>query len=317
MLTERGSVENLPPFIRASRRTTNARTIEARWPNGARCAASLTIHVDAQTVWAALGHETVHTLTLGEYGPRVGIWRMLDVLDKYNLKASFFIPGWTAEAYPDVARACAERGHEIGYHSYDHTRADAGWNGSTWVQRQEADTIDRTLDVLERITGQRPRGHCFEHTPHTLDLLLERGFLYSNTNQADDIPYWWYRDGRPTRLLELPFDFILSDSTHYLHLLRPWVGQPRSPAETYEIWKAEFDGIYKYGRYFLLTNHCQWSGRASRVIGLEQLLEYILSFDDVWWATTLEVAQYWHATYPPENAASRAISSPGGHATAD
>lgn len=253
------------------------------------------------------------SLTLGEYGARVGVWRMLDLLDKYNLKASFFIPGWTAEAYPDVARACAERGHEIGYHSYSHTRGDAGWDGSTWVRQQEAEAIDRTLDTLERITGQRPRGHCFEHTPHTLDLLLERGFLYSNTNQADDIPYWWYRDGRPTRLLELPFDFILSDSTHYLHLLRPWIGQPRSPAEAYEIWKAEFDGIYKYGRYFLLTNHCQWSGRASRVMGLEQLLQYIQSFNDVWWATTLEVAEYWHATYPPETAESRATSA-GGHA---
>jgi peptidoglycan/xylan/chitin deacetylase (PgdA/CDA1 family) len=301
LFAERESREHLPPFMQQTRRTTNARTFDPTWPNGARCAASLTIHIDAQTVWAALGQDSLHNLTLGEFGPRVGAWRILDLLEKYRLKASFFIPGWTAEQYPELARACADAGHEIGYHGYTHTRADAGWTGSGWDRGQEADVLDRTLDLLERITGQRPRGHCFEHSPSTMDLLLERDFLYTNVNQADDIPYWWFRDGRATRLLELPFDWILSDSTQYLHLLWPWVGQPRSPQEAFEIWKAEFDGAYKYRRYFLLTNHPQWSGRASRVMGLEQLLQHILAHDDVWWATTREVAEYWHATYPPES----------------
>src|SRR5207249_3211880 len=93
---------HLPPFLRETRRTTNARTFDPSWPGDTRCAASLTIHVDAQTVWAAMGQENVKNLSLGEFGPRVGVWRILDLLDKYHLKASFFIPGWTAEAYPDV-----------------------------------------------------------------------------------------------------------------------------------------------------------------------------------------------------------------------
>jgi peptidoglycan/xylan/chitin deacetylase (PgdA/CDA1 family) len=254
--------------------------------------------VDAQSVWVALGQDSVLNLSLGEFGPRVGVWRILDLLDRYGLKASFFIPGWTAETYPEMARACADAGHEIGYHGRTHTRADAGWTGHGWDREQEATTLDKTLDLLEHVTGQRPRGHCFEHSPHTIDLLIERGFLYSNCHQADDIPYWWYRDGRPTGLLELPFDWIMSDSTQYMHVRSPWAGDPRSPDEAFATWKAEFDGIREYGRYFLLTNHPEWTGRGSRMLGLEQLIQYILSHDDVWWATTLEIAEYWHRMYP-------------------
>jgi peptidoglycan/xylan/chitin deacetylase (PgdA/CDA1 family) len=299
MFAEQESRDHLPLFMRETRRTTNSRTFAPRWPAGARCAASLTLHVDAQTVWVALGQDSIMNLSLGEFGARVGVWRILELLEKHKIKASFFVPGWTAEHYPDMVRACANGGHEIGYHGYSHTRADVGWTGSDWDRRQEADTLDRTLDLLERISGQRPRGYCFEFSPHTLDLLLDRGFLYGNSHQADDIPYWWFRDGRATRFLELPFDWILSDSTHYLHLLWPWMGQPRSPNEALEIWKAEFDGAYRFGRYFLLTNHPQWSGRSSRILGLERLIQHIRSFEDVWWATTGEVAAYWHATYPP------------------
>jgi peptidoglycan-N-acetylglucosamine deacetylase len=237
--------------------------------------------------------------SLGEFGARVGVWRILDLLEKYSLKASFFIPGWTAELYPDIARACAQAGHEIGYHGYTHMRADAGWTGTEWDRAQEAATMDRAMHLLEDLTGQRPRGFCFEHSPNTIDLLLERGFLYSNSHQADDIPYWWFRADQPTRLLELPFDWVMSDSTHYMHVRPPWEGDPRSPAEVFEIWRAEFDGIREYGRYFLLTNHPQWTGRGSRILGLERLIQHILSYDDVWWATTLEVAEYWHRAYPP------------------
>jgi len=135
-----------------------------------------------------------------------------------------------------------------------------------------------------------------------LDILLERGMLYSNFHQADDIPYWWVKNGHTTRLLEIPFDWILSDSTQYLTLLTPWIGQPRAPHEALAIWKAEFDGAYREGRYFVLTVHPQWSGRHSRVDALRELLEYIGGHDGVWWATMREVAEHWHATQWPGDA---------------
>jgi peptidoglycan/xylan/chitin deacetylase (PgdA/CDA1 family) len=209
-----------------------------------------------------------------------------------------------------MRRTCAEAGHEIGYHGLTHTRADAGWTGEGWDRDQEAETLDRTLDLLERLTGQRPRGHCFEHSPHTIDMLLERGFLYSNCHQADDIPYWWYRNGQPTRLLALPFDWSMSDSTQSMRIRAPWAGQPRSPDAAYENWRAEFDGIREFGRYFLLTKHPEWTDRGSRILALERLLQHILSQEDVWWATTREVAEYWHRTHPPATPAVGGLETP-------
>jgi peptidoglycan/xylan/chitin deacetylase (PgdA/CDA1 family) len=291
----------LPEFMQESKRSTNARTFAPEWPDGKRCAASLTVHVDGQTVWDALGLPTLHNYTAGEFSTRVGVWRVLEMLERRQQKASFYVPGWTAESYPAVVREAASAGHEIGYHGWTHTDADAGWDGTDWNRELEAATLDRALELLERLGGQRPIGHCFPHSPYTLELLLERGFLYSNFHQADDIPYWWWRDGRATRLLELPFDWILSDSTQFFHQLAPWQGEPRSPQQALETWKAEFDGAYRDGRYFVLTIHPDWSGRSSRIKAVEELLEYIAGHDDVWVTSMDEVARYWHARYPPEH----------------
>lgn len=296
-------VTDLPPFVRQNLRTTNARSFKPEWPDGARCAASLSIHIDAQTVWGALGLQTMGYVSVGEFGPRVGVWRFLELLDKLRLKASFFIPAWVVEHYPDMAREIAEAGHEIGQHGYDHTVADLGWTGTDWDRAREAATLKNCRDILREATGQEPRGFISPaalFSPYTIDLLIEQGYAYHNTCSADDIPYWWFRDGEPTPLLELPFDWVLSDSTCYLHTLIPWQGEVRSPNEAFDLWKAEFDGAYEYGRCFLLTNHPQWSGRASRIMGLERLLNYIRGRDDVWWATSGEIADYWRKRYPPE-----------------
>src|SRR5262249_19165940 len=99
-----GNATDLPPFVAGTLRTTNRRTFTPEWPNGAKCAASLSVHVDAQTVWGALGLQNLMYVSLGEFGPRVGVWRFLDLLSRLGLKASFFIPAWVVESYPDVAR---------------------------------------------------------------------------------------------------------------------------------------------------------------------------------------------------------------------
>jgi peptidoglycan/xylan/chitin deacetylase (PgdA/CDA1 family) len=92
----------------------------------------------------------------------------------------------------------------------------------------------------------------------------------------------------------------MSDSSFYFHTFAPWAGELRSPEQVIQIWQAEFDGLYEFGRYFLLVNHPQLSGRASRIMALERLLNYVLSKGDVWVATAKEVAEYWRITYPPD-----------------
>lgn len=302
--TSPGSAADLPPFVAEKLRTTSRRTFAPEWPNSAKCVASLSVHVDAQTVWGALGMQNLMYTSLGEFGPRVGVWRFLELLGRLGLKASFFIPAWVVESYPDVAREVVGAGHEIGQHGYDHTMKDLGWAGDHWDRAQEVEVLDRSKRIIEDTTGHTPRGFISPagiFSPYTIDLLLEKGYQYHNTCSADDIPYWWYKGGKATPLLELPFDWVLSDSTCYLHTLIPWMGEVRTPDQAYDLWKAEFDGAYRYGRCFLLTNHPQWSGRASRIMGLEKLLEYIRGHSDVWWATSGEIADYWRRRYPPES----------------
>jgi peptidoglycan/xylan/chitin deacetylase (PgdA/CDA1 family) len=292
---------DLPRFVSHSRTTTSPRTIQPVWPNGARCAATFTLHFDAQTLWRLLDYETLSNISAGEFGARVGIWRFLELMRRYHVRMTVFVPGWVAETYPDVVRAVADGGHEIGYHGYHHVPADSGWNGSSWDAQQEEAVLDYTISLLQDLSGERPVGYCYRLTPNTTNLLLRKGFRYSNDHMADDIPYWWYSDdGKPTDLLELPYNWVMSDSSFYFHTFAPWAGELRSPEQVIQIWQAEFDGLYEFGRYFLLVNHPQLSGRASRIMALERLLNYVLNKGDVWVATAKEIAEYWRITYPPE-----------------
>ena len=301
---------DLPAFVARSRRTTDRRTIQPVWPHGARCAATFALHLDAQTLWRSLETENLASITLGEFGVRVGIWRFLELMQRHGIRMTVFVPGWVAETYPEVVRAVAEHGHELAYHGYHHVRADSGWDGSTWHADREEAVIDHTLALLERLSGRRPVGYCSRLTPHTMELLVRKGFRYCNNHMADDVPYWWIDDkGQPTGLLELPFDWVMTDSSYYFHTYVPWVGPIREPDEVRRIWQAEFDGMYAHGRYFLLVNHPQLSGRASRIDALEGLVRHIRARTDVWVATAAEVAEFWRATYPPPGPTSGSVPS--------
>ena len=162
----------LPPFMRESYRSTGKRTIDdVEWPAGARCCVSLHVHVDGQTVWRALGMEKLVYISNGEYGPRTAVWRLLDLLERYGVRASFFIPGWVAENYPQMVHAVSDAGHEIGHHSYSHTLADMGLTeDGQWDKAIEEREFDRALRILEELSGQRIRGFVppgGELSPHT------------------------------------------------------------------------------------------------------------------------------------------------------
>src|SRR5579872_1558536 len=173
----------LPPFMRQSLRSTDERTIaEPRWPGGARCAVSLHIHVDGQSVWRALNREKLVYVSVGEYGPRTAVWRLLDLLARKQLKATFFVPGWTAQTYPRIVPTASSEGHEIGHHSYSHTIADMGLTDTgEWDRAIEEREFDRALDVLRGQSGQEIIGYVppgGELSPHTIEILLERGIRY-------------------------------------------------------------------------------------------------------------------------------------------
>jgi peptidoglycan-N-acetylglucosamine deacetylase len=295
----------LPPFMELTLRSTNKRTIQAvEWPDGARCCVSIHIHVDGQTVWRALGMEKLVYISNGEYGPRTAVWRLLDLLERRGLKASFFIPGWTAETYPDVVRAAGGAGHEIGHHSYSHTLADMGLtDAGTWDRATEEREFDRALEVLQRLSGQEIRGYVppgGELSPHTIDILQSRGIRYQAQCAADDIPYWWEIDGKACGLLEVPTHWSIDDAPQFLYTLIPQMGFIKGPDEVYGMWKGDFDAYRHYGRCLVFQVHPQWIGRPGRMRMFERLIDYIQGFDDVWFATGREIDEYWRERYPPD-----------------
>ena len=224
------------------------------WPGDIRCVAMLTFDVDGVSGLInrfpqAPQHPSL--MSLGEFGPRVGTPRILELLDKYNIKASFFIPGYVAEEYPALVRDIVRRGHEVGHHGYMHEPP------STLSPSEEAEVLDKGIDILESLTGERPKGYRspgWELSQHSLDYLSQRAFLYDSSLMENDVPY--FVESSHGRLVELPVQWFLDDVPYYVFL--PVMGRRgRLPGveEVYENWAAEFDGAYRFGRAFMLTMH--------------------------------------------------------------
>ena len=261
------------------------------WPDGKQCAVAITFDVDGETIPLVQdpehGFDRLTLISSSAYGPLVGVPRILDVLKSFDIKGSFFIPGFTAELHPDVVERIVTAGHEIGHHGYLHERPD------TLSDAEEEAVLLRGIDVLERMTGRRPVGYrspAWELKPSSPELLKRHGFLYDSSLMGDDIPY---RVGTPAGdLIELPVQWILDDYPHFSvnH------GGISSPQKVFDVWSTEFAGYHRFNGCFVLTMHPFVSGRPSRIALLEQMLQYISGFDGVWWATLEEIAAYCQST---------------------
>jgi peptidoglycan/xylan/chitin deacetylase (PgdA/CDA1 family) len=252
------------------------------WPGGARCAASFSFDVDAES--AMLGVSTAHASRMSAishqaYGPLAGVPRILKILAKQGITSTFFVPGYTAVRYPDVIRSIADHGHEIAHHGYLHEPM-AGL-----AEDQEAAILDRGCDVLEAVTGVRPTGYrapMWELNWHSPKLLRDRGFLYDSSLMDADYPYELDVDGRGS-LVEIPIQWALDDWEQYCYVPDfSGTGLIESPVKAGEMWRLEFDAMRADEGCFVLTNHPFLTGRPSRAHALDNLIEYVRSHHDVW-----------------------------------
>ncbi len=178
------------------------------WPEGIQCAACFTFDLDAETAWlpdpSASANEGL--LSLGRYGPKVGVPLILDLLERHGIKSTFFIPGRVAEIHFITIEAIVDAGHEIANHSYSHTRFD-----ELSLEEQEQELL-RGHAALERF-GVRPTGFrsLWETGEYTLDLLKKHGYLYSSDMMDDFRPYRHAESG----IIELPINWVLDDSAHF------------------------------------------------------------------------------------------------------
>jgi peptidoglycan-N-acetylglucosamine deacetylase len=263
------------------------------WPPGVRAAACLTFDMDAEAAVLTADISSISRMSPmshQSYGPLVGVPRILDLLKRHDVRATFFIPGYSAHRYPDVVRAVAEAGHEIAHHSYFHENT-IGMDAKT-----EGDMLDLGLRALRDVAGVRPEGYrapMWEMNYHTPALLAERGFAWDSSLMDSDHPYALAVNGFPDALVEVPVSWGLDDWEQYAFL--PGLigsGVIESPAKALEMWTLELDAMHRLGAAFVLCCHPFLSGRPSRAQALERLIERMKALDGLWITTVGEVARH-------------------------
>lgn len=259
------------------------------WRGESSAVAVLSFDVDAESPILARGRRYARhamVMTHQAYGPLVGVPRLLELLAEYGLTATFFVPGLTAERYPQTVEQIVERGHEVGHHSYSH-RSPVDLS----PEEERAD-FERALAALDRF-GVKPAGHraaLWEASWETPRLVAEYGLSYDSSLMDSDRPYRLRVDDRT--IAELPPHWSLDDWEQYAFLPRPDIGGViESPAKVLELWRAELDAMRRHGCLFMLTCHPFLSGRPGRVEALRGLIEHALEAGDVEFATGAEVAE--------------------------
>jgi peptidoglycan/xylan/chitin deacetylase (PgdA/CDA1 family) len=259
------------------------------WPGGASVAVALSFDSDHETIPLRNGETHPGRLSQGEYGARVGVPRILGLLERHRVPASFFVPAVSALLHPDEVSVCVAAGHEIALHGWIHE-----WN--TALSRvAESDLMQRSLQTLERLSGSRPVGirtPSWDLSEATLDLIREMGLLYDSSLMADDEPYELLADGEPTGVVEIPVEWIRDDAP-YLSMDRLTGTRPyTAPRLLLQLWIDEYEQARRDGGLFQLTLHPHIIGHRSRIIVLEQLLEHITATEGVWFARHDEVARH-------------------------
>ncbi|HEY6790050.1 MAG: polysaccharide deacetylase [Actinomycetia bacterium] len=262
------------------------------WPAGIQAAACLTFDIDAESAVLTADVSAISRMSPmshQSYGPLVGVPRILALLARHDVTATFFVPGYTAHRYPSVVRAIAEAGHEIAHHSYFHENT-IGMDAKT-----EAAMLDLGLKALWDVAGVRPAGYrapMWEMNYHTPALLAERGFLYDSSLMDSDYPYA-LTAAAGQALAEVPVSWGLDDWEQYAFL--PGLigsGVIESPAKVLEMWTMELGALHRLGAVFMLCCHPFLTGRPSRAEALSTLIERMKALPGLWIATVGEVAAH-------------------------
>ena len=280
-----------------------------RWPNGAKIAVSVVVNYEEGSEYSILDGDPVgetsgespSTVSLGErdlanesffeYGSRVGVWRIMNLLDRYNIKGTFYACALALERNPEVGPEIVRRGHEVMGH------------GNRWEEYYKMDrdaertAIREAVASMTRTTGQRPLGWYTRYGPsvNTRELVVEEGgFEYDCNAYNDDLPY--YTQVRDKPWLVVPYSLEVND-------YKFWRGDLITPGDFFEVAKASFDMLYKEGtthpKMMSVGLHCRIIGKPSRAHGLDRFLKYASEKEEVWFARRLDIARWWRENYPP------------------
>lgn len=265
------------------------------WPKNKKYAAMISVNLDAE-FFGKIYYPDVDVnegdiLHLGCTSINFGLPNLLDVLDRYDVKATFFIPGAIVNRYPEAVDSIVKRGHEIGCHGNDHELL-----AHLTIEEQQS-RLQEATRLLTRAAGRAPKGFRMpegEITEDTLALVKSLGYSYSSSLSDDDVPYVREASG----LLELPIHWELFDLPYFVFTFDPPIppGQSRSSRmdDVLENWLYELEGARRFGTLFNLQLDPQAVGEQGRIFMLEKLLDEIKSKEDVWIATGEEIAEYYN-----------------------
>ena len=238
--------------------------------------------------WPGQRHPSMESIY--EYGSRVGVWRLLKLFKQKQLPLTVFAVGMALERNPAVADMALEHGHEICSHGYR-------WIDYRHVSESvEREHIQKTVEIITRLTGERPLGWYTGRTSENTRRLVveEGGFLYDADSYDDDLPYWT-RVGDRSHLV-VPYTLDNND-------MRFATPQGFNSGEQFFAYLRDaFDTLYAEGatlpRMMSVGLHCRLVGRPGRIRALERFIDYVRSFDRVWICRRIDIARHWQRHHP-------------------
>ncbi|MGZ9005666.1 MAG: polysaccharide deacetylase family protein [Burkholderiales bacterium] len=270
-----------------------------KWPNDARVAFWVAPNVEhyeylppldgLRNPWPRTPLPDAQQYSMHEYGNRVGFWRLLEVLDHYGIRCSTTLNVGVLEHFPDIADAMLARDWTFVNHGFYHTRYI-----TTFSENQERELFQRCREIFKQRTGRELKGQsgpAASNTERTPDIVAEAGFIYQTDWKIDDQPL--PIKVRSGRLTCIPYTSELNDA--------PLMRYHHEGDYYARICKAQFDQLYREGeesgRLMCIAFHPYIMGRPDRVRYLDEVLDYILSHERVWQATTDEIAEYYLTHY--------------------
>ena len=265
----------------------------------------LTFDFDAISGFIARGTPTRSAISRGEFGPRVSAPRLLKMLGQRGLSTTWFVPGHTAETFPDAVAAVAKAGHEIGHHGWKHVPP------ATLSREEEEHELVRGIAAIERTCGERPTGYrspSWDLSPHSIELMLKHGFTYDSSMMGDDYTPYFARQGdiielekpavfgKPSNLLEMPISWSTDDAPHFEFMRYPNAIRPgnMNADQVLGNWIADFDYMQRELDWGVLTYTCHpfIIGRGHRILMLEKLVDALLARGAVFVRMDAAAAEY-------------------------
>ncbi len=258
------------------------------WPGGGRVAVALSFDVDNATATLSTGTLDYEVISRGEYGAVDGLPRILRLMEKHQIPASFFIPAVSGLLHPQVIKDIQASGrHEIGIHGWIHERLP-----TLNDEREEQRLLTQSIEYMTKATGRRPVGYrapSWQFSFWTLKQIKEAEFLYDSSLMASDDAYELLLDGEPTGVVELPIERILDDFPYFVGGAN---GSNPSQQDVFDIFQSEFDVAYEERGLYILTMHPHIMGHRSRVALLDKLIQHMKAKPGVWFATHEQVARH-------------------------